>query len=63
MGDIYILINQNTAEIVAYTVITLCDVTTKDLLETRLESAIVENLIPDDEYIWEKSNNKWGILI
>lgn len=65
MKRFYNLINTETAEIVAYTCVYDCDNDDKEVLDCRLESAIIENLIPDESYIWEvtRDNACFGILI
>lgn len=64
---IYLLINTETGEIVAHTIITPfdtdTDITDEELLEVRLESAIADEVIPDDSYEWVKDDSRLGILI
>ena len=61
----YNLINTETAEIVAFTQIYDCDNDDTEVLDCRLENAIDENLIPDENYVWEPTTNKacFGIWI
>lgn len=64
---IYLLINTETGEIAAHTIITPLDTDTdiadEELLEMRLESAIADEVIPDDSYEWIKDDNRLGVLI
>lgn len=65
---IYNIINEQTNEIVAYTIVdnNLFDndeLTIDDIINIRIENAIDENLIDDDCYYYEKSNKKYVSLL
>lgn len=62
---LYYLINTETGEIVAYTQVHDCDIDDAEILDCRLESAIDEDLIPDENYIWELAdcNAHFGVWI
>lgn len=65
---LYNIINEQTNEIVAYTI---CDdnsfdcdeLTIDDIIDVRIENAIDENYIPDACYYYEKSNKKCVSLL
>lgn len=60
MKRCYILLNTETGEIVAYTYISNFDtdqnISDKKILDVRLEAAITDGYIPDENYMWESDN-------
>lgn len=62
-STIYILVNQNTGETAAHTIIFSSDTHVEALLENRRKAAVDYGIVPDSEYVWKRSKNRWGIYI
>ena len=63
---IYNLKSETTNKIVGYTIITGSDsdyLSDSEILDSRLEAAIDDECIQDDEYAWIKGKKKIGKLI
>ena len=63
---IYNLKSKTTSKIVGYTILTGSDsdyLSNSEILDSRLEAAIDDEYIPDDNYSWVKGKKKIGKLI
>lgn len=65
MKRCYILLNTKTGEIVAHTQISNFDtdqnMSDEEILSARLESAIADEVISDENYVWQEDNFIAGV--